>query len=83
MAEQRVAPRAESRPRHWWRTSRAVFGAVVLTLLVVFFAQNFDDVEVSFLAWQFDFKLALLILAAVVLGVVLGFLLPRVRRSAR
>lgn len=84
MTEQPVAARQQQPtprpPRQWWRTSRAVIWAVVLTLLVVFVAQNYEDVEVRFLAWRFDFKLAWLVLAAVVLGAVLGWLLPRLRR---
>jgi uncharacterized integral membrane protein len=77
MAEQQVTPRAESRPRQWWRTIRVVIWAVVLTLLVVFVVQNYEDVEVDFIAWSFELQLAWFVLASGVLGFVLGWLRPR------
>jgi uncharacterized integral membrane protein len=57
------------------RTSGAWLGvvalAVVLVLLVVFIAQNTQDVHVSFLAWDGEAPLAVTLLIAAIGGIVL------------
>lgn len=61
-------------------TARFVVWAVALALLVIFIAQNFVLVEVRLLFWRVDIRLAYALLGAGVLGFVLGWLLPRLRR---
>ncbi len=61
-------------------TTRLVVWAVALTLLAIFIAQNFVMVEVRVLFWRADLRLAYALLGAGVLGFVLGWLLPRLRR---
>ena len=70
--------------------SVAVF-AVILVLLVVFFAQNTDQVSVRFLGWTWHAPLAVVALSGVVAGLILAViagtlrivqLRRRVRRTA-
>jgi uncharacterized integral membrane protein len=59
--------------RHW------AIGTVVL-LLVIFVAQNAQKVEVNFFFAKTQTPLIFALLIAVVLGVLIGWLVPRVRR---
>lgn len=61
-------------------TARIVVWAVALALLVLFIAQNFVMIEVRLAFWRVDLRLAYALLGAGLLGFVLGWLLPRVRR---
>lgn len=57
------------------RTSGAWVGmvgaGVLLVLLVVFIAQNTDDVQISFLAWDGSAPLAVALLVAAVAGILI------------
>jgi uncharacterized integral membrane protein len=55
-------------------------GAVVL-LLLIFVGQNAQKVEVHFLFASANMPLIFALLIAVVLGVLVGWLVPRLRRS--
>ncbi len=69
------APRA----RPSW-TMRLVVTAVLLALLASFIAQNYETVEVRALFWSTEMRLAWIVLLAALGGIVLGWLLPRLRR---
>jgi uncharacterized integral membrane protein len=60
---------------------RLIAGAIVLVLLIVFVLQNGDQVQVRLIAWDLDLRLAWALLIAAVFGAVLGWLLPKLRRS--
>ena len=74
------ATRAEP---NWLRqqAARLIAGAVVLVLLLVFVLQNGDQVRVRLIAWDLDLRLAWALLIAAAFGAVLGWLLPKLRRS--
>jgi uncharacterized integral membrane protein len=55
-------------------------GGVVL-LLLIFVGQNAQKVEVHFLFASANMPLIFALLIAVILGVLIGWLVPRVRRS--
>ena len=63
------------------RTRARLIGAAVLAaVLIAFVVQNGRTVRVRFLLFEFDTRLAFALIVAGVLGLLLGFLLPRVRR---
>jgi uncharacterized integral membrane protein len=71
-------PKAPPPPKDPLRSSRTsgvwlgvVALAVLLILLVVFIAQNTQDVQVSFLAWDGDAPLSVSLLIAAVIGIAL------------
>jgi uncharacterized integral membrane protein len=68
-------PRHNPDPLRGSRTSGVWIGvialAVLLVLLVVFIAQNTQDVHVSFLGWDGEAPLAVTLLVAAVSGIVL------------
>ena len=65
------------------RTSSAWFAvvalAVLLLLLVIFIAQNTQDVEVTFLAWDGEAPLAVSLLVASLVGIVLAVIAGSLR----
>ncbi len=68
-------PRRGDWQRRW--TPRLVAWAAVLVLLVVFVAENFEVVEVRLIFWRIETRLAWALLIAGLLGVAVGWLLPR------
>ena len=66
--------------------ARMVLGALAAVALIVFIAQNTNDVRVNFLGWDWDLPLFLLLLITIVLSVVcaeiVGWYMGR-RRSSR
>lgn len=89
-------PRAPEDPLRGSRTSGLWIGvavaAVLLVLLIIFIAQNTQEVQVAFLGWNGQTPLAVAILASVVTGLVIAAiagslrilqLRRRVKRSAR
>ena len=54
--------------------------ATVLTLFVVFLVQNGSKVRIHYLFWHSNTRLSWALLVAGVLGLVLGLILPRMRR---
>ena len=81
-SEPQETPRAEPAspppgdPLRGSRTSGAWFAvvllAVLLLLLVIFIAQNTQDVEVSFLAWEGRAPLAVSLLVASLVGILIA-----------
>lgn len=67
--------------------ARMVLGALAAVALIVFIAQNTDDVRVNFLGWDWDLPLFLLLLITIALSVVCaeiaGWYMGRRRRSRR
>ena len=67
--------------------ARMVLGALAAVALIVFIAQNTDDVQVNFLGWEWDLPLFLLLLITIALSVVcteiVGWYMGRRRRSNR
>jgi uncharacterized integral membrane protein len=61
----------------------AIASAVGIGALAVFVLQNTDDVEVSFLAWDFTWPLWLLIVVSAVLGAAIWIGLGMLRRHRR
>jgi uncharacterized integral membrane protein len=74
--------RLMSQPESPWRrwTPRLVIAAVLLALLAIFIAQNYVTVEVRILFWSTEMRLAWTLLLATLIGIVVGWLLPRRRR---
>lgn len=66
---------------------RMVLGALAAVALIVFIAQNTDDVRVNFLGWDWDLPLFLLLLITIALSVVCAeiasWYMGRRRRSRR
>ena len=62
--------------RHW------VLGAVAV-VLVVFIALNSKEVEVNFIVGKAQTPLVFALLIATALGILIGWLGPRVRRGGR
>lgn len=56
---------------------------VALLLLIIFVAQNSQKVQVDFLFTQTDTPLVFALIIAGVLGALIGWLAPRVRRHDR
>ena len=50
--------------------ARMVLGALAAVALIVFIAQNTDDIRVNFLGWDWDLPLFLLLLITIILAVV-------------
>jgi uncharacterized integral membrane protein len=61
----------------------AIASGVGIGALAVFVLQNTDDVEVSFLAWDFTWPLWLLIIVSAVLGAAIWIGLGILRRHRR
>jgi len=61
----------------------AVASGIGLVALVVFMAQNTDDVRVSFLAWDFSWPLWLVILVSAAVGAVVWIGAGILRRHRR
>jgi len=57
-------------------------GALALLALIVIF-QNTDSTQVRFLFAEFNMPLFFLLILAVLIGVAIGWLTPKVRRSNR
>jgi uncharacterized integral membrane protein len=60
--------------------ARLVVWGVALVLLVIFIAQNYLLVELRILFWRVDIHLIYALIGAGVLGFLIGWLLPRLRR---
>jgi uncharacterized integral membrane protein len=78
-----VADHDPTRPRTDDRNFKLWAGIVALIILVVFVVQNSQEVEVDFLFTTTTTPLIFALLVAAVLGAVVVWLLPRVRRGRR
>ena len=61
--------------RRW--TIWLVIAAVVLALIASFVTQNYETVEVRLLFWSVNVRLAWAVILALLIGALLGWLLPR------
>ncbi len=52
-----------------------IIGSILGAAVVVFILQNITPVSVSFLSWQFDGSLAVIVILAVLAGMVISWLL--------
>jgi uncharacterized integral membrane protein len=59
---------------------RLIVVGVLLLLLVVFIAQNFDSVEMSFLGFEWDMRLAWALIIVAIGGFLAGMIVPKFRR---
>ncbi|WP_353618302.1 LapA family protein [Pseudodesulfovibrio nedwellii] len=53
----------------------------LLALFLLFIFQNIQQVEVSFLFWTISTPRALLLFAALSIGIIIGYLLAQTKRS--
>jgi uncharacterized integral membrane protein len=60
-----------------------VVGLIVAALGVILILQNTRDTQVHLLFWDVTAGLWILLIGAVLLGMLLGWLLPKLRRSRR
>jgi uncharacterized integral membrane protein len=64
-----------TRGRNW--TLWLVVAAVVLALVAAFVAQNYEMIEIRLLFWRVNMRMAWAGTLALLIGVVIGWLLPR------
>lgn len=62
-------------PSSFKRNLTVALWAIILVLLALFVGQNWRDVRLDFLSWDFSIKLSFALLASALLGLVLGFFL--------
>jgi uncharacterized integral membrane protein len=79
----RVDDHDPTRPRGQGREWKLWAAIVALVLLVVFVVQNSQEVEVDFLFTNTTTPLIFALLISALLGAVITWLLPRVRRGRR
>ena len=72
---QRVTDTRPVHRRNW--TLRLVVAAVVLALVAAFVAQNYETVEIRLLFWRVNMRMAWTGTLALLIGGVIGWLLPR------
>jgi uncharacterized integral membrane protein len=72
-------PRGESKPTNWRRWAIGI----VVVLLLILIIQNSQKVEVHFFFADAQIPLIFALVIAAVLGALIGWLLPRVRRSRK
>jgi uncharacterized integral membrane protein len=76
MAQQQGSVQRSSTVSRQW-IPRLVAFIVLLILLLVFVAQNSERVDVSLLFWDFHMRLVWALLGSAVVGVLLGWMVPR------
>ena len=54
---------------------------VLLTLVVIFTAQNYEIVKIQFLFWSFEASRATIIFLSLLVGIVIGLVVPFMRRG--
>jgi uncharacterized integral membrane protein len=74
---QRDDPLRRSRTSGAW--TAVVVASVLLILLIVFIAQNTDDVQIAFFGWEGTTPLAVALLIATVSGVIITALIGTLR----
>ncbi len=64
-------------------TPKVIGVLVLLVLSLVLMLQNWDEVNVNLLFWDFDIRLVWALLAVFILGALIGWLVPRVIATTR
>ena len=77
------AQRGPSRSIQIRWTPKLIIFVVLLVLALIFAVQNFQHVDVTIFFWEFRLRLVWALLAFTVIGMVLGWLVPRVRSVGR
>jgi lipopolysaccharide assembly protein A len=82
MSERKPDPGADAQAKsqRGWRFYMAL---VVIALALIFVIQNTEETNVSFLFAETEMPLFFALIAAIVLGALIGWLTPRVRRGGR
>ena len=75
--DRRLTDPAPVHRRSW--TLHLVVAAVVLALVAAFVAQNYESVETRLLFWRLNMRVAWIGTLALLIGVVIGWFLPRRR----
>jgi uncharacterized integral membrane protein len=75
--------RGRERPERRRVSPKLVLALIVAGLAVILILQNTRDTQVNLLFWDVTAGLWTLLLGAVVLGMLLGWLLPKLRRGRR
>ena len=78
---QESTPVASQRRIHW--TPRLVIWTVLLAAALIFVLQNFDEVRINVLFWDFRPPLALIVGICFLVGYALGWLRPLFRSNRR
>ena len=55
-----------------------LFVLILLLLLVIFTAQNYEVVEISFLFWSFKTSRAIILFVTLLIGVIIGWIIALV-----
>jgi uncharacterized integral membrane protein len=81
----RPAPVIPDEPGFLRRNLAGILVGTALVLLAIFIGQNWRDVPVDTFFWSFDIKLSFALIAAALVGVLLGWLVPLLvkRRNRR
>lgn len=61
---------------------KLVLVLILLFLLVIFTAQNYELIEIRFLFWAFQTSRAIIIFSALVIGVFIGWLLSFIKKDS-
>lgn len=64
-------------------TPRLIVGVVLTLLAMVFALQNLNYVDVDILFWDFRMRLVWALAIFAIIGVILGWMLPKVRSVTR
>jgi len=78
-----VADRGDSQPQKKETNWRACGLGVLILLVLIFIAQNSQTVKIKFLFFDASMPLIFGLLIAVILGVLIGYIGPIVRRHQR
>ncbi len=60
---------------------KGVLILILLLLLVIFTAQNYEVVEIKFLFWSFKTSRAIVIISTLFTGIIIGWLTSLIKRS--
>lgn len=83
MAEKRASTSPGSFGVRVQWTPKLIAWLVVLVVSLILILQNWDMVAINILFWELDIRLAWALIAAFVVGAVLGWAVPRLRSVRR
>jgi uncharacterized integral membrane protein len=79
----RVIPVIPDEPGFFRRNFVGVLWGICLVLLAIFIGQNWRDVQMDAYFWSFTTKLSFVLVAAALIGIILGWLVPFLMRHRR